>query len=244
LIDNREGDVSDHEDDTGRDETPEPANLDGYRSRYRDKPPPPPHIRDGYRLDEETGILYGADGKQRCSAKARNSPGGVCHGWLVNGATRCRMHGGTTRQVKAKAVRKNVEATMQNLVSAMDMGPVHDPLTALKELAGEVMAWKDAMRLQVESLDELDHVSDYGESAKAVVQLFERAMDRAGDFLFKIARLNIDERLAAVTESQAKKIENAFFEALDEVGIPVLDIETRSKVSTAYARHLSVIPAS
>jgi hypothetical protein len=236
LIDQREGDVSDDHDDSDR---AEPVNLDAYR--HRDRPPPPPHIRDGYRLDGDQ--LYSPTGKPCCSAKARNSPGGVCHGSPVKGRTRCRMHGGTSPRAKEKAARERVEADMQELVASMDRGPVHDPLTALKELAGEVLAWKDAMRLKVEVLDSLEYSTDYGETARAVVQLFERAMDRAGDFLFKIARLNIDDRLAAVTEMQSQMILEGFFGALDEIGIPSTDMATREKVAVAFARHLSVVPA-
>jgi hypothetical protein len=230
--------VSDH-DDEGPNDAPDPVNLDDWRHRPdRTKEP----IRDGYRLDDD-GTLYDIEGRQRCSAKARNAPGGVCHTHRVKGQKRCRMHGGTSTRAKEKAHRDRVEADMRDLVAMMDMGPIHDPLTALKELAGEVVAWKDAMRTKVGELDTLSYEGEYGETAKAVVQLFERAMDRATDVLTKIARLNIDERLAAVTESQAKKIEDAFFAALDEAGIPALDIPTREKVAVAYARHLSVIPA-
>lgn len=226
-------------DDHNDGDQPEPVNLDDYR--HRDRPPPPEHIRDGYRLDGDQ--LYGPNGKPRCSAKARNSPGGVCHGNPVRGRTRCRMHGGNSPKAKEKAARDRVEAGMQDLVASMDRGPVHDPLTALKELAGEVLAWKDAMRLKVEFLDSLEYSTDYGETARAVVQLFERAMDRAGDFLFKIARLNIDDRLAAVTEMQSQMILEGFFGALDEVGIPSTDMATREKVAVAFASHLSVVPA-
>jgi hypothetical protein len=231
--------VSDHDDD-GRDDAPEPANLDDYRRR--DRPPPPPNVREGYRLDDD-GTLYGEDGKPRCSAKARNAPGGVCHTHRIKGATRCRMHGGKSPRAQQKAARDRVEQDMRELLASQDMGPVHDPLTALKELAGEVVGWKDAMRLKVEELDTLDVSTEYGETARAVVQIFERAMDRAGEFLFKIARLNIDDRLAAVTERQAKMIEDGFFDALDEIGIPTTDMATREKVAVAFARHLSVVPA-
>lgn len=226
-------------DDNGPGDPQEPVNLDAYR--HRDRPPPPPHIRDGYRLDDDQ--LYGPEGKPRCSARARNAPGGVCHGHRVRGATRCRMHGGTSPKAREKAARDRTEASMRDLVTIMDNGPIHDPLTALKELAGEVVAWKDAMRTKVELLDSLEYSTDYGETARAVVQLFERAMDRAGDFLFKIARLNIDERLAAVTEMQSQMIIEGFFGALEEVGIPTTDMGTREKVAVAFARHLSVVPA-
>lgn len=219
-------------------ETPEPVNLDDWRDRPdRTKEP----IRDGFRLDGET--VYDDRGKPRCSAKARNSAGGRCYTHPVKDQKRCRMHGGTSPKAKERAARERTERQMRSAVALHDMGPVHDPLTALKNLAGEVVAWKDAMRQQVEGLDTLSYSTEYGETAKALVQLFERSMDRCADVLSKIARLNIDERLAAVTERQAKMIEDAFFAALDEAGIPPLDFDKREMVATAYAKHLSVIPA-
>lgn len=229
--------MSDHDDkDPG--DLPEPIHLDSWRDRPDRSSEP---IRDGYRLDGDT--LYGADGRPRCSAKARNAPGGICHGHRVKKQKRCRMHGGTSPRARERADRERVDEDMRELLSRLDMGPVQDPLTALRDMAGEVVAWKDAMREKVEDLNTLSYSTDYGETAKAVVQLFERAMDRAGKFLFDIARLNIDERLAAVTERQAGMIEEAFFAALDEAGVPVQDVETRSRVAVAYAKHLSVIPA-
>jgi hypothetical protein len=233
----REDHVSDHDDDNPGD-NPEPINLDAWRDRPdRTKEP----IKDGFRVEE--GTLFDARGKRRCSAKARNSPGGYCYGHPVKEQKRCRMHGGTSPKAKERAARDRTRRQMQSAVALHDMGPVHDPLTALKNLAGEVVSWKDAMREQVEGLNTLSYSTDYGETAKALVQLFERSMDRAADVLTKIARLNIDERLAAVTERQAKMIEDAFFSALDEAGIPPLDLDTREKVTVAYAKHLSVIPA-
>lgn len=229
--------MTDH-DDEGPGDTPEPVNLDDWRNRPdRTKEP----IRDGFRVED--GTLFDVRGKARCSAKARNSPGGYCYGHPVKEQKRCRMHGGTSPKAKEKAARTRMEREMASAVALHDMGPVHDPLTALKNLAGEVLAWKDAMRLQVEGLNTLSYSTDYGETAKAIVQLFERSMDRATTVLATIARLNIDERLAAVTERQAKMIEDAFFAALDEAGVPALDLDTREKVATAYAKHLSVIPA-
>jgi hypothetical protein len=229
--------VSDH-DDNGPGDIP---NLDDWRNRTERVDRTNEPMRDGYRLDGET--VYGSDGRARCSAKAHHSPGGRCYTRPCRDQKRCRMHGGTSPRAKERAARERTEKRMRSAVALHDMGPVHDPLTALKNLAGEVLAWKDAMREQVEGLNTLSYSTDYGETAKAIVQLFERSMERAADVLTKIARLNIDERLAAVTESQAKMIENAFFAALDEAGIPPLDLDKRELVATAYAKHLSVIPA-
>lgn len=228
--------MSDHDDGPG-----DIPNLDDWRDPAKRVDRTKEPIRDGYRLDGDT--IYDTKGIARCSAKARNSPGGRCYTHRCKDQKRCRMHGGTSPKAKERAARDRTERRMRSAVALHDMGPVHDPLTALKNLAGEVTAWKDAMRQQVEGLDTLSYSTDYGETAKALVQLFERSMDRCADVLTKIARLNIDERLAAVTESQAKMIENAFFAALDEAGIPPLDFDKREMVATAYAKHLSVIPA-
>lgn len=229
--------MSDHDDkDPG--DLPEPVHLDSWRNRPDRSHEP---IRDGYRLDGDT--LYGSDGRPRCSAKARNAPGGICHGHRVKRQKRCRMHGGTSPRARERADRERVDEDMRDLLARLDMGPVDDPLTALKGMAGEVVAWKDAMREKVEELNTLSYSTDYGETAKAVVQLFERSMDRASEVLFKIARLNIDERLAAVTERQAQMIEDGFFAALEEAGVPIQALDTRERVAVAFAKHLSVIPA-
>lgn len=229
--------MSDHDDN----EPGDVPNLDDWRNRTERVDRTNEPLRDGFILDGE--VLYDDKGKARCSAKARNSPGGRCYTHPVKDQKRCRMHGGTSPRAKARAARERTERQMRSAVALHDMGPVHDPLTALKNLAGEVLAWKDAMRVQVEGLNTLSYSTDYGETAKALVQLFERSMDRAAAVLATIAKLNIDERLAAVTERQAKMIEDAFFSALDEIGIPLLELDKREMVATAFAKHLSVIPA-
>lgn len=221
---------------------PEPTSPRRYTDRPDRSHEP---IRDGYRLDEEAqpAVLYGVDGKPRCSARARTAPGGICHMQRMKRQKRCHMHGGKSPQAKERLARERVDEKLTAMAAYYDKGPIQDPLSALKELAGEVVGWKDFMREKVAELDTLSYSTDYGETARAVVQLFERAMDRAGDFLFKIAKLNIDERLAAVSEQQAKMIEDGFFDALDEAGIPVTAMDTRDKVAVAFARHLSVVPA-
>ena len=229
--------MSDHE-NNGPGDVPEPVDLDSRR-QYPDLSKEP--ILDGYHIED--GILYDRRGTPRCSAKARNARGGICSGYRVRKQKRCRMHGGTSPNAKARVVREETSQKMASAVAIHNLGPVHDPLTALKDLAGEVVGWKDAMREQVEGLQSLSYSTEYGETAKAIVQLFERSLDRATTVLSTIARLNIDERLAAVTERQARMIEDAFFAALDEAGIPALDFDTREKVATAYGKHLSVIPA-
>lgn len=229
--------MSDSSDQPPTNETPESVDLDGLGNV-------PDPLPDGYTLNVD-GIPVDATGRLRCGAKARNHGGRPCLAKRIKDATRCRMHGGTSPAAKAKAAQVRTEREIRETLKAFGLHEpeaIQDPLTALREIAGEIIAWKDAMREEVLHLKTLSFVSDYGETAKAVVQLFERAMDRAVAALATIAKLNIDERLAAISESQAKQLEDGLFDALDEAGVPVADVATRKRVAVAFGRHLSVVP--
>ena len=72
----------------------------------------------------------------------------------------------------------------------------------------------------------------------AEVQVFERAMDRAVTVLATIARLNIDERLAKISEQQAALVREALNRALADAGVPR---EQQRETVTHLARHLRVV---
>lgn len=83
--------------------------------------------------------------------------------------------------------------------------PVDNPLVMLAELAGEILATKNIFRDRLGRLSEdaWRHTDARGaEQLRAEVALYERALDRSARILADIARLKIDERLAAISEAQ------------------------------------------
>ncbi|WP_404819299.1 HGGxSTG domain-containing protein [Streptomyces stelliscabiei] len=153
-----------------------------------------------------------------CGARCRD--GLPCSNPPMNAATRCRMHGGASPQAKTAAVRRQTEADVQKLLADLDVTPVGDPLAALLKLGGQVLAWQEATARLVNELESIRFRAANGtEQLRAEVTLFERATDRACSVLATIARLNIDERLTAVSERQAEAVIGAIEAGLTAAGV-------------------------
>lgn len=146
-----------------------------------------------------------------------------CRQVVMKGQTVCISHGGKAPQNLKAAERRVAEADLQQKLTKqlakLDVDPIGDPLTALSQLAGQVVAFKDALADRVNTLSEIRYQGAAGEQVRAEITLYERAMDRANTVLGNIARLNIDERLARVTEKQAETVIAAIEAALLHAGI-------------------------
>lgn len=174
-----------------------------------------------------------------CGAKKRQGDG-CCKrpaGWGTDhaGTGRCKLHGGCAPSSRAAAV----EQQARKVLAQLNVVPVADPLSALAQIAGEVVAWKNVMAEKVNELSSLRYSTEGGEQLRAEVALFERAMDRCEKFLTAMARLKIDERLVAIEEGKARLIAEAVRAALAELDLPA-DMQTQAKVSVA--RHLRALP--
>jgi len=107
------------------------------------------------------------------------------------------------------------------VLAELDVAPVEDPLTALMNLAGQVLAWQEATAGLVNDLEtRIRYEGAAGaEQLRAEVGLYERAMDRAEKVLSSIARLNIEERLATISEAQADRVLAAIDAVLAYLGV-------------------------
>jgi len=181
-----------------------------------------------------------------CGAKKRQGDGtcGRPAGWGTPhaGAGRCKFHGGNTRNHQNGGHLALVEQQLHHdrdamaaLLGAAD--PVEDPLRELQVLAGEAKRWKQLVAERVSGLTSLGYAGAVGEQVKAEVQLLERAMDRLGHLLLGIGRLNIDERLARVSEQQAATVASALGVVLSEMG---LSHDQQREARSRVARHLRV----
>lgn len=144
----------------------------------------------------------------------------------------CGFHGGRAPQNKRAAAGRALEREVSIALERLDGSPVDNPLTELAALGGRARAWMNLMESRVQRLLETGDADNSGESGadiryrgaageqlRAEVALYERAMDRLGKFLTDYGRLNIDERLAHITEMQAERVIAAIDAALAHVGI-------------------------
>lgn len=180
--------------------------------------------------------------ERRCTATVKNGSraGERCPNWAMRGQQVCRRHGGGSPQAVRAASRRIREAELTDsanrLLVQLGAEPVDNPLTALAQLAGEVLATKAAFADRVNELSEIRYTDDKGaEQLRSEVALYERFVTQSTNLLTAIAKLNIDERLARITEQQAEKVMAAIDAALASAGVTG---PTAVNAKRAAARHL------
>jgi hypothetical protein len=188
-----------------------------------------------------------ADGdKPRCGAQKRQgAPGELCTfvaGWGTDhvGTGRCRLHGGNTRNQRAAAHAQQAEQQARALLADLEVPVIDNPFTALSKLAGQVVAWHETIAGIVNQLgDRIRYEGAAGnEQLRAEIVLYERAMDRCASVLGMIARLNIEDRMARVSERQAEIVVSAIEAALASAGVTGRQADEARKVA---ARHLRAV---
>jgi len=201
-----------------------------YREKYK-KDPSKVGQRCERPADGDDGLCRHhrplADDK-RCKAPLSpnhpTDPGGRCPNRSMNYQPVCGQHGGHAPQSLAGAQRREAEAKLERQVertlARLEVAPVDNPLTALAQLAGQVVAWQDALADKVNALTDIRYEDARGaEQLRSEVALYERAMDRCNTVLGQIAKLDIDTRLAAISERQAEAIIGVIEGLLDFLGV-------------------------
>lgn len=183
-------------------------------------------------------------GKPLCGGPRKHNAGPCTRpaGWGTGhaGVGRCKMHGGSTPTHERAGQRELLEREAREAFGRLaDVStPITDPLTALFELAGHVKAWMEFLAGRIADLKTLSHDSFAGEQIEGEIQLWERALDRCNTVFGTAARLNIDERLAAITERQAEVVMAAINAALDAAGVLP---QQRADAQRAAARRLRAV---
>lgn len=189
-------------------------------------------------------MAYG--NKPVCGSKTRQEDSaehcGLPAGWGTDhpGIGHCKLHGGKTKGQRILADRVRADREVRAVLAELDVEPVDDPLQALLTLGGQVLAWQEAAATLVNRLnDQIRYEGAAGaEQLRAEVALYERAMDRAAHVLGLIAKLNIEERMVAVSERQADTIIAAIDAALAHAGVTGGAAADAKRVA---ARHLRAV---
>lgn len=174
------------------------------------------------------------DDSRRC--KAHNRRGERCGRAAIRGGFVCHVHGGGSPAVKAKALERLRTAEVENYVAGqasgwsqvdgpMSMGEVLDELLKTARLA---VRWRDLLEQIVGQLSEMRYTAhgSGAEQLRAEIALFERAMDRVAKVSEAIARLDLDARMAALSQRQGRQV----FEAVERTvaQVPSLTAEQRA----------------
>ena len=186
-------------------------------------------------MAKSSGPFCGGKLRHREGTCGRQAGAGTDH----LGYGRCSWHGGSSPSGTHSAIGQQVEAQAAKLLYQYDAPAVTNHLEALQKLAGRALALEETIGGIVNDLRSFRYESEGGgEQLRAEVAVLERAMDRAGRLLVDIARLNIEERMARVTEKQAAIVQDALSAALSEMGFTM---EQRRDATMRLGRHLRAV---
>lgn len=205
------------------------------------------HVPDDL-LDEAEDIT----GIRRCRHEFGDP--GACRYYAKAGTVppMCKVHGANRGSYQAKTAAGRVAEgkVMDRLAVIMSENgeklarpdPIGNPFAELLDLAAEMKAFKEVMRLVTAYLFDQQRLrsahSKVGEQLRAEVLLYERAQERLAAILVQITKLGIEDRLAAVSEHQAQMVEQALLAALRASG---LDVAGQATARDALKRELRVI---
>ena len=184
-----------------------------------------------------------AEVRRTCTSKSART-GKPCRRAPMTGQLVCGTHGGNSPQAKHAAAIWNASKEAQIVLAKLGaIAPVENALEALQQLAGEVLAWKDACATFVAALDPEQY--RYGsqfdlEQIRGEVLIYQDAMKTAVETLTKLSRVQVDERLAAIEEAKANMIIEAFGRALGKAGD--ISDDDRAAAYAEFGRRLKVIP--
>lgn len=192
------------------------------------------------RVADPCGELHGG-------CVAHNREGRPCGAQVMRGTgdrPRCRSHLGqspvlVTAQYQAERQAMALFRDQEQTARAYGVDLVN-PLTALHELADEIVRWKEVCRAMVGQLEEIRYRSGKsGEQVRAEIVLYERSMERAGRILVEITRLGIEDRLARLDERAGDAIVRVIEGTLLALGIDSGD----RKVAALVESQLRLIQA-
>lgn len=171
-----------------------------------------------------------------CNAHSKRQGGKQCIAFPMHEQTTCSTHGGRAPQTKALAHVAQTEKKMRQILGKLDIKAVENPLYELQMLAGEAKAWKEMLSAKVADLTTMRYSTDGGEAIRGEIILWERAIDRCTTTLAIIAKLNIDERMARLTELQVMQTIGAVKAGLTEVGMPAPQQQLAMATIARYLR--------
>lgn len=171
----------------------------------------------------------------RCTANVR-STGEQCRRRAIRGGTVCAVHGGQLPRVKARAAERVVEAeALSTLARLGTPAPLGHPVEELLAVVAEQKAWQVILRERLaEHIDQartLETVDKLGtERERALVVLYERALDRTGAALAGLVKLDLADRAVRIREAEAATVRDAIVATLSSFDL------TPNQLADARAR--------
>lgn len=187
------------------------------------------------------------DEKRLCGARTR--AGGTCKRLAMSNQARCDLHGAKSPQALRKAAERQAEAAARRTLAELgeDVQPVTDALSALEQLAGDVLALVDVLKGKVSELTSIRYSSSVGfEQTRAELSVYVSALGRAESVLGRIVALDLAGRRLRLDEARAMIIAAALSKVLAH---PALELDAgrqaraRALLAAELAPAAATVPA-
>ena len=190
-------------------------------------------------------------GRIRCGFRIQNLEnarfGEICAHEAMQGSTppRCEDHLNRSPVVHRAVADRQVEMAARAelgkmiekegvVITTPKLEDIANPFLMLMEQAQRVMDFQEQCRQNLAKLQDNEwrySGERIGEQIRGEVQTYQAAMKQGTDLLTKIAKLNIEERLARIEERQAAIIEMAIVRTLAELDLPLeLQAQARRRI--------------
>ncbi len=182
----------------------------------------------------------GGHGANHCGAKRRD--GRLCEqpagfGTQHVGIGRCKFHGGSTpTQVQHAAVVAEERSARTILERLGEPEPLGHPVEELLAVVAEQKAWQRILRERlaehIETVNDLETTDKLNtEKERALVVLYERALDRTGNALANMVKLDLQSRMVQIKETEARDVIEAMVRAIHRAGLGDHELEIRKSLA-------------
>lgn len=146
------------------------------------------------------------------------------------GVGRCKYHLGSTRLHVRSAERVKVASTLKEISESLGVPtPLRDPAIELWDLVATTVQWKRVLQEKMGELRSLEVTDVSGqEHSREIIALWERATDRAGDFLLKMEKLDLSKRIVEIQEAHAKPIAELMNSIRDDERLQLTDAQVEA----------------
>jgi hypothetical protein len=120
----------------------------------------------------------------------------------------CKYHGGKTPSGKTSGERAMIKKESTDIsVRLSHPDPIAPPEVEVLRLAGEMKEWTTVMRDKIAELPSFESIDANGvEHVKAIVELYERALDRYSELIQFMIKIGVRERVVAIQEQQGQAL--------------------------------------
>ena len=184
--------------------------------------------------------------ERRCTAT--NRAGTQCGKYAIKGGTVCTAHGGRTPNVQRRAQQnlalQEAEANATATLAHIGLRPITDPIVELSKVAGEILAFKDALAQRVNALQDPAYSLLGQERLRAEVELYERAMDRTVRVLDALGKHDLETRRVQVEEQTAAMFSFIIHGVLSDLNLDdAQQARSMATVETWVRKALEGVPA-